>query len=503
MKPQKILKKTETALRIISETASRYHGLFPSIMDCKSGEMLMNTPGFEDWHNLETDKNFSANDYPPGGGSIPGQRNGDRAPLGSNLIHDEALLKTMYGFSDSGRHKEFSRAADSYLNYFANKCSHTPTGLFPWGEHAYWHLLDNTVGNVWTRYIEKGQADAHHTHAIHDHLRQAPLWLWQKLHEFNPVCVQKFADGLDLHWLTEERDEYSRHAHILVKEFSAYICDYSKGSADFPRHGGMYILDWAFAFSKQKRDTTLQQIERMVDHHWNYQRHERGFLNLVKRNSNPEVHAALWTTGQTLSLAVSLLESCPLLETSSPELTKTMRERAEVYIDGFFNAPHDIENGVFVDSFNSQTNRPVYQARIWGSKYGQWPVAYVGLFGLCGYRLCSDPRLLHAAEKAGEGYINTSFPSHHPVPAMDAGLALGLLADLYEITGEERWITGGLELADTAMKAFFTNNLPSGATTVDFYDSQMGPSFLIHGLARIALLACDGESALEADYTAR
>jgi len=46
--------------------------------------------------------------------------------------------------------------------------------------------------------------------------------------------------------------------------------------------------------------------------------------------------------------------------------------------------------------------------------------------------------------------------------------------------------------------------LPRGAAGIDWYESQMGPGFLLHGLARMALLAEDRTHCpLSADYTAR
>lgn len=72
--------------------------------------------------------------------------------------------------------------------------------------------------------------------------------------------------------------------------------------------------------------------------------------------------------------------------------------------------------------------------------YGVWPASYVALTALCVYRLTGRADLLAWAEAAG----------------------------------------------------------------IDWYESQMGPSFLIHGLTRIALLARDGRPCiLAADYTAR
>jgi hypothetical protein len=87
---------------------------------------------------------------------------------------------------------------------------------------------------------------------------------------------------------------------------------------------------------------------------------------------------------------------------------------------------------------------------------------------------------------------------------MDVGLGVGLLADLYDVTEEDRWLIGGLDLAEKLMNIYMDGELPRGASGIDWYESQMGPSFLLHGLARIALMARDGlPCPLEADYTSR
>ena len=83
-------------------------------------------------------------------------------------------------------------------------------------------------------------------------------------------------------------------------------------------------------------------------------------------------------------------------------------------------------------------------------------------------------------------------------------MALGLLADLFDMTGERRWLDGGLDLAKELIDRCFDRPLPRGATGIDWYESQMGPSFLLHGLARVALLAMDRDNCpLDADYTGR
>ena len=87
---------------------------------------------------------------------------------------------------------------------------------------------------------------------------------------------------------------------------------------------------------------------------------------------------------------------------------------------------------------------------------------------------------------------------------MDAGLGLGLLYDLHAISGEKNWLDAGLTLAESLIACYFDSVLPRGAAGIKWYESQMAPSFLQHGLVRIALLALEGKACpLVADYTVR
>jgi hypothetical protein len=143
---------------------------------------------------------------------------------------------------------------------------------------------------------------------------------------------------------------------------------------------------------------------------------------------------------------------------------------------------------------------------IWGSSYGKSPASYTALLCLCAYRLTADARFLEWASYAGRSYLTVPFPSGLSVPAMDAGMGLALLADLYDLTGEPYWLSGGLRRADELVDIYFGRGpLPRGASGINWYESQMGPGFLIHGIARLALQALHGRGAcpLGADYTGR
>jgi len=455
-----ILKKVCRSIDILVEAGEKYEGLFPSLLSLTTHEMLSELP-------------------PP----IDGQRDGDRSHPGSNLIHDEAVLMTMYALSKALNRNDYARAADRYLQRFATHCTNTVTGIFPWGEHAFWHLTEDRVGG-----------------ATHDQLRQAPVWLWEKLHKYNPKCVERFAEGLDYHWKEGEPLEYSRHASINAKTRPGR----GDRSCDFPRHSGFYILNWSFAYMKTERADFLQQINRMLNYWWD-KRDAKGLLLIESRSpQNQQRFYNVNAPGQTVSLATSLLESAILLDGKEPEVSERMRQRAKVYIDGFLAAPHDLEKGIFVISCKRDTNELINTMPIWGSIYGIWPASYIALVSLCAYRITGDERLLCWSEAVGRFYMKEPFPGDVAVPAMDSGLGLGLLADLYDITGEDFWLDGGLELARKLTTVYLDGELPRGAAGIHWYESQMGPSFLLHGLARIALLSVDRNICpLGADYTAR
>lgn len=462
------------ALEALFRAADPYHGLIPSILDRATGRIPASLP--------------------PG---IPGQRNADRSYPGSNLIHDQAALFTAYGLAAALDRPDLAAGADRYLQRFVTHCTHTETGLFPWGEHSFWHLTEDRVGDGYDDIGRKGWG----FNPVHDHLRQAPDWLWARIHAIDPQAVSRFGDGLKGHWNRPHRGEYIRHAYI--SRHAPYSPNGVR-SCDFPRHGGFYIYDWAQAWQRAGRADLRSEITAMLDYWW-LKRDQRNLLLIESRSPETERFHGTNAPAQTLSLAVSLLQSAALLDALDPALCATMRARAAAYIDGFFAAPHDPDAGVFVILSGRAENEVRETMPIWGSVYGGWPATYVALTALCGYRGSADPRLLAWASAVGRCVCDQPLPTAVAAPAMDVGLALGLLADLHSITGDPHWLDAGLALASPAMDQLCDGPaIPRGGITATCYDAQMGPSFLLHGLARLALLDRLGDACpLAADYTAR
>lgn len=454
------------------EKAEPWDGFIPSTIDIATGEMITKLPP-----------------------AITGQRDGDRALAGSNLVHDQVLLLTLDVLGKELDKPEYCETVDRYLKQFAAKCTKTKSGLFVWGEHAFWDLEKDAPSNSYDL-----KNDGWDRPLTHDHLRSCPRWLWDRLAAIDASCVSAFADGLQFHFNAGEpyKRKYIRHAHI---EQRVPHPD-RDNSCDFPRHGGFYIYDMAYAYSLDKSPAHIERIREFVEYWWPMRR-ETGLL-LLESDSPRDDRRNMTGVAQTLSLATSLLEAAPLIEDDEPELAATMRGRAMVYIDGFFAAPHRPEDDEFLIAWMDQPPHEEKVSPVWGSRYGQTPVSYTGMNVLLAYRLTGDERLLDMAKAMGQTLLHQPFTAPQPVPAMDPGLGLNMLGELYAMTGESHWLEDAMTTIKTLERVYFENGLVRGASDIEWYESQMGPGFLLHGIARIAMLAQQGsECPLAADFTAR
>jgi len=438
------LRTARRALRHLAGAAEPYQGLIPSLLDRRRFTMLTELP-------------------PP----IDGQRNHDRSFRGSNLIHDEPLLQTMRALGDS----ELNPAVDAYLDRFAKHCTQTVTGLFPWGEHSDWDLVDDCPGDS---YLYKEPPLPYRP--THDHLRAVPVWLWKELNRRNAEAVQGFAKGLDYHWFDPEAPRANRHAPIMDTQRMPA----SGGGSRFPRHGGFYIIDLACAYSFRQEPEHLRQLRRFADHWW-AQRDSRGLLPLWGSGVR---HDEI-TPQQTLSLGNSLLVAAERLDAvegdaEAATLAVTLRERAAVLRNAFLGLPHHHGLGIWIGACRRETGSTTHPPRhqrvllntVWGSGYGGSTgsaglAAGQALACLQAYGYTGDRRHLDFALGVAPWYSREPLPEVQ-VPAGDAGRALDLFAELHRVT----------------------------------YESQTGAPYLLHGLARIGLMADLGpDCPLAANFT--
>ena len=189
----------------------------------------------------------------------PGIRISDFNWCGNNLMHDVPLLEVMSLLGKLTGDAKYEQALGEMFTFYGQRCPLPETGLFPWGEHAQWSFADQgIVPCSFTNGLANFRRDGS---IIHDHLRFAPGWFWQRMWNENPSAVVNFAKGLNGHIVDNKTFEHNRHAVIC----GAWWRDpnnptFDKG-ADFARHSGFYIFDCLFAY-KHSGDESLFEWAR-------------------------------------------------------------------------------------------------------------------------------------------------------------------------------------------------------------------------------------------------
>lgn len=463
---RELLTLIRTSLDRLIAAGDRHHGLFPSILDPLTGEQPFALPP-----------------------ALPGQRMCDRSFPGCNLSHDQIILSLMYDLPPQIVGPRYREAAERYLHYWTAHCASTPTGLFPWGEHAFWNLEEDRIGSSYP--LERVN-----TMLTHDHLLQAPVWLWEKIWLLNPKAVERFCLGLDGHFLdVENPPQYNRHANLLLSNRKRKR---GNRSCDFPRHSGFYILDWAFACSKLDSPLFRRFLQRTCDYWWNL-RYENGLLALesnLRQEADPPAHLA-----QTLSLGVSLVDASELLETALPEVAQEMKKRGLTYAKAVLQAFYGLPSETRPQMLAWKSETILSSMQLWEGEYSGSPLSGTALLFLCLYRQTHDERLLGWAAKAAELYLQQEFPVGKSIPVSVPGLLLLLLTDLFCLSGDEKWLTAAEEQCERLIPLYFRENLPLAATGTGHYESQLLPGYLLRGIARTALMR-EGID-IGPDYTCR
>lgn len=384
--------------------------------------------------------------------SIDGQRQADRAPFGGNLQHDLPLLDAMQHMSALIGDDSYREAALAYLQHFLDNCAQTPTGMWPWGEHAHCDFRTNTPG-----------------HNTHEYLGAPSLDFWELAWQMNPDAVTAHASGLINHVVNLDTFEFNRHANIM--EPLPVPRPEGLGFLDFPRHGGFFLQTWAFAYSKTGDTQYLEWIEGLLDHHENTVL-ESGILPGCSPRAIRPTGASL---GSTFSCALSMLESVPLLE--GTETAGRVERMALGYIDAV------AEQSRVADA------EPRFTAA-----YGAGALAGRVMNYVHAYRLTGDERFPPMARAVAERYADLDeIPEVRNTPAQVFGSIVNLMLDMYELDDDPRWVEAAERYARTGIERLYHDGLFRGATELWYYESELWVSNLVYALVRLHTITEDTE----------
>jgi hypothetical protein len=433
---------------------------------------------------------------------LPGQRVGDRSWFGTNLVYDIPLIAAFRALSRITGNDAYRTAVDDYLTFFCDTCPSKATGLFPWGEHAYWHHMYERAYWCGDRVYDTKEPEL-----IHDHLRQAPAWFWDLIAQRDAQLVTSFGDGLMGHFKSETDFDFTRHALITEKRFS-------NGGFYFPRHAGFYILDWAKAYQYSRAERFLRRIDGVVTF---FERRRSPANGLCRMDASErwDGHAAS-ALAQTTSLALSLHEALEVLAQTDASVPAAWRSFADSLVESVAallarSDPartfelYDFETGEGVD--------PVRVMPLWFSSYGVRPLPFLVNLVLGLHRFTGRAEFLSYAEQSGRLVAGRPLPPapdpvrRHDysrcVPAGDVGSALAMFTELRQTSGVSEYQEMTLTLTDYIASNLVVNGWITGATGVRWYDGQMDPARVVYALVRLFDVAQGGRFAVPPDTQAR
>jgi hypothetical protein len=388
------------------------------------------------------------------------QRKSDRAYPGGNLQHDMFTLLAMYHVSDLTGNDRYARAADAYLGFFLRRAASVGNGLFPCGEHAYWDFLKETC-----------------TYPTHEDLAFVPRQFLDRLWEINPEATERHIRQLEMHFLEGDQCVWNRHASILSDKRPTR-------PAAFPRHAGFYIYQWAFLHSKTKDTDLLELAKRTAD------------ANKTVAKENLSV----------ISLGLSLLRANEELlgEDSIPDWDTFGCQCLGPIVEATKDQPKQGRILMFVPY--GEEPQPDRTYGFWDKVYeGSGGYAFVGaeklsLMCLCAHRLTGSPEHLQYAKDVGDFYLTLSRPPDEPITPGKFGGLIALSLDLYDLTGDEKYLDFARRNADWAVDELYWNGLFRAATGKDYYEAANGVGPLLIELVRLHLLLSDNDYPLPRYY---
>ncbi len=378
--------------------------------------------------------------------SMPGQRIGDRALFGGNLQHDVPLLLAMQSLSQLTGDPRYAEAARAYLQFFVTRCTHTATGLWPWGEHAHWDFFQETYG-----------------HTYHEYLGAPPLSLLEMAWTMSPQAIVGEADGMLNHVRDPETFQFCRHAEIdkpLTPELRA-----ERKGLDFPRHGAMFARQWAFAYSKTQDAKYLQYVEGMLKH-FELVRQEDGTIPILSKLAD---RSALGPApSANLSVGLSLLEAVPLLG-QTPTAAHCQKLGTDLLAVAAGMPGKPLKTAAFDIAYGG------------GSFDGVTPLLRVDA-----YRVTGDARHLELAKAFGSLYATVEqTPREGNIRAEAYGLLVNLYLDLAELDKDPKWLAAAQKYARFGIEDLYHDGLFRGASNLGYYDSELYVSTFVYGLVRL------------------
>jgi hypothetical protein len=394
------------------------------------------------------------------------------------LAHDVYTLLTMDYVSQLTGDRRYVNAADAYRRFFLRRCAPATGGLFPCGEHAFWHFLDEDIARP-----------------IHEDLGLTPAVLLDTLWAIEPQAVERHIRALRNHVMDDGRWYWNRHTPIEGRR--------QMGIRAIPRHGGFYLYQWVYLYTKRRAPDLLDWAKRTAEVHWAQRHPETGhvpYFVVGDSKHGGDADKARTVPAQTLSLGLSLLDANALL---GDDRLPRFDEIGRTYVAQALKAGHEAAKGRLIASLPAGQATAGKDAAVrpafWDSLvqhsggYGLSGGAKFALLCLAAHKHVDSPEHLRLADQVWAGYQSRPCPKDQLItPGTFAGV-IALSLELYELTGDEKYLCYAQTLADVALDRLMAGGLFRAATGKDYYEAANGPGALAYELLHMHCVLTDAD----------
>lgn len=427
----------------------------------------------------------------------PGVRINDVSSLGNNLMHDVPLLETLLALSQATGDGRYAQVVEDLFAFYPKNCPYPGTGLFPWGEHAQWAFAGK---RPWPNCVIDPFMFEATGAIIHEHLRFAPAWFWERMWASDSGAVLRFCRGLDRHLMNRDTFEHNRHAPLT--EYAWNELPYQGPGKDFARHAGFFIFDCCFAWKKSGEVDLLDWARRKLGYHLR-RRHPDGIVKGCIRTPAEEGE------GQHDSLALSTWDAGQYMGEETPEGREFLDMAKELFdarAKKMAAAPFDAG--------------ALDLAGVWRYGYGGAVPGEMGVrVPLQAWKRTGEQAFADVVAAVAERLADSP-PPPDGLPVVAGAFLNNLDVPLaaYDVTGDKRHLARAQEVGRWALERLATTGLFVGAVNVEyfgernimfslpgcvnklaerpgFYFSNTGTPELVRQLLRLALLS-EGEADL-------
>ena len=392
---------------------------------------------------------------------------------GSGLIYDQGTIRALYALSTAIGNAKYAKAADAYLNFFLENMVSQQTGMFGWGEHIFYNVfLDYLIGGGFTVRGSRNFLFAHELErwtTIYD-------LMWEKSPEKTQAEIEAIYEYKIIDYET-----FTNNRH------SDYFSGRRTGDVlTFVKHSGLFAHAFAFLYSKTQEQKYLQWAQKMADLFWKNRSPQTNLVrSALERNEDPPAPGEM------------ALASLFLLRAYQWHPDPVFADRALAYVKAYDRYFQTEEPGKFRESVDGEGKdlKPGQLAEYWEAPIRQAKAAVLA------YSLTKDPSALRLAdivmthltpEMSFKTIIIRSLISDE-VEARSCALSTAI--DLYEVTGEKKYLEKARSLADDAITRFLYRGLfvshmqlyPEGDKSIRtrVYDARSGAGWLALNLIRL------------------